>query len=168
MMTFQMKCDSTHCFRLASTPVASPSGTTTVVSIRLSRPPPPAATPPETEEATLPVPADVRALMVGERFAGRYYAFLLTHPLRGQKTDTYIGYATDPVAELHRHNSRRANDRTTSQVAPHWRLSRVIGPLASLGKVIKGRGLEVQEGRLSGARTQRESLLGRAAGNGGY
>jgi hypothetical protein len=104
-------------------------------------PPQAVATAPQTRDGVKPVrqkqkpeqpplmmvPSSTMALLTGQQYRGKYYAFLMTHSLSGKKTHTGVGYTTNPIHELVLHNTMRANDRTTNAAAPHWVLDVALG-----------------------------------------
>jgi hypothetical protein len=67
----------------------------------------------------------------GTLFRGDYYSFLMTHPLKGKKTDSTVCYTKNPLYELYLHNERLISNRLTSVAAPFWVLECVLGPFAS-------------------------------------
>lgn len=67
-------------------------------------------------------------------YRGVHYTFLMTHALKGKKTSAHIGWSTNPMLDLHLHNSLGTNDRTTSTAAPYWVLDMVLGPFICLNK----------------------------------
>lgn len=85
----------------------------------------------EEGEGIMVIPKNIMTTLQGEQFRGSYYAFLMTHPLRGKKTSAHIGYSTNPMLDVHLHNTLAMNDRTTSAAAPHWILDMVLGPFNS-------------------------------------
>ena len=82
-------------------------------------------------ESIMVLPKAVLSTLQGKPFAGTHYAFLMTHPLYGKKTSANIGYSTNPMYDVHLHNTYAINDRTTSAAAPHWILDIVLGPFIS-------------------------------------
>jgi hypothetical protein len=57
------------------------------------------------------------------------------------KTDSHVGYSTNPLLDLFCHNQRLFVDRNTCMAAPHWMLDIVLGPFASKEQAVEcGRG----------------------------
>lgn len=83
------------------------------------------------------VPKRVLSTLQRKPFLGVHYAFLMTHPLFGKKTSANVGYSTNPMYDVHLHNSLAINDRTTSAAAPHWILDIVLGPFISVELAIE-------------------------------
>ena len=122
-----------------SEPAVPPSSTRQVSKKKQERKPEPVgpdAAQRERDSGVMVVSARQLALMENRVFRGEFYAFLMTHSLQGKKTDTHIGYSTNPILEIHKHNTLQINDRTTNTAAPHWRADIVIGPVHCLRKVI--------------------------------
>jgi hypothetical protein len=85
------------------------------------------------------------AILTNTTFRGVYYAFLMSHALKGKKKNTNVGASKNPIFSVIAHNNqafvnRPANrhlskaafpviyDKDTASAAPHWKLDRVIGP----------------------------------------
>jgi len=85
----------------------------------------------EDVESIMEVPKAILAVLQGKPFTGRHYAFLMTHPLYGKKTSANVAYSTNPMYDVHLHNTLAINDRTTSAAAPYWILDIVLGPFIS-------------------------------------
>lgn len=83
------------------------------------------------------VPKRVLSTLQRKPFLGLHYAFLMTHPLFGKKTSANVGYSTNPMYDVHLHNTLAINDRTTSAAAPHWILDIVLGPFISVELAIE-------------------------------
>lgn len=121
-----------------STSAASGGSARTPGKKKLARKPEPVAPDAvicERESGIMVISARQLALLENRVYRGEYYAFLMTHSLQGKKTDTHIGYSTNPIMEIHRHNTLRI-DRTTKTAAPHWRADIFLGPVHCLAKVI--------------------------------
>jgi hypothetical protein len=69
-------------------------------------------------------------------FCGIYYSFLMTHSLQGEKTSANIGFSTNPMLDVYRHNNLLTNDRTTKAAAPFWVLDMVLGPFPFKEKAV--------------------------------
>lgn len=91
---------------------------------------------------------------------GQWYTYLASLPdCIVNKTDSYIGYTTNPLADIHLHNAKLlpTPDRDTGSAAPHWMLDIVLGPFLceelakQCGKlwVIKTRGKKSKRNRAS-------------------
>ena len=62
-------------------------------------------------------------------YTGKYFVFLMSLPHSiASKTDSYVGYTPNPIAEVYRHNHKLTVDRNTCMAAPHWRLDIALGP----------------------------------------
>jgi hypothetical protein len=73
-----------------------------------------------------------------ESYKGRYFIYLmsLSHPVVS-KTDSHIGYSTNPLMDLYCHNHKLMGDRSTCIAAPYWMLDIVIGPFASKKQAVE-------------------------------
>lgn len=69
------------------------------------------------------------AHMYGYTYDGEYYTFLMSHNV-SSKTDSYVGYTTNPVRDVYLHNERLIPDRNTAAAAGNWELDVVLGPFA--------------------------------------
>lgn len=65
----------------------------------------------------------------GRTFDGEYYTFLMSHGV-SSKTDSYVGYTTNPLRDVCLHNERKIPDRNTAAAAGNWELDIVLGPFA--------------------------------------
>ena len=88
-------------------------------------------------EGVMVIPKFLMDTLQGQRHKGGCYAYLITHSLCGKKTSAHIGYSTNPMIDLHLHNSLAMGDRTTSAAAPHWILDMVLGPFISTEMAIE-------------------------------
>lgn len=86
------------------------------------------------EEDIIVVPKFILCILQNRMYDGIYYTFLMTHSLIGKKTDTNIGYSTNPIYDIYLHNNQLINDRTTNAAAPFWVLDMVLGPFTSFNK----------------------------------
>ena len=70
-----------------------------------------------------------RAELYEIQYQGKYFVFLMSLPHSiPNKTDSHIGYTTNPITNVYLHNGRFIIDRNTSQAAPNWELDIVMGP----------------------------------------
>ena len=69
-------------------------------------------------------------------YKGRYFIYLMSHSVVS-KTDSHVGYTTNPLVDLFCHNHRLFVDRNTCMAAPHWMLDIVLGPFASKEQAIE-------------------------------
>ncbi len=90
----------------------------------------------ERESGAMVIDASTLALLEQRAYQGAYWAFMMTHALQGKKTDTRIGYSTNPLLTIYRHNAMLMGDRATSAAAPHWRADILVGTFASLAHVV--------------------------------
>lgn len=98
-----------------------------------------------TKRNTVTLSALHHAVLTNTTFRGVYYAFLMSHALKGKKKNTNVGASKNPIFSVIAHNNqafvnRPANrhlskaafpviyDKDTASAAPHWKLDRVIGP----------------------------------------
>ncbi len=66
-------------------------------------------------------------------YQGKYFVFLMSLPHSvPNKTDSHIGYTTNPITNIYMYNEGFIPDRNTSQAAPHWKLDIVMGPFICL------------------------------------
>ncbi len=98
-----------------------------------SSPPPPQEWYVVLEWATEPGLGQFSAMQMahaqGRIFEGDYYTFLMSHGV-SSKTDSYVGYTTNPLRDVYLHNERRISDRNTAAAAGNWELDVVLGPFA--------------------------------------
>lgn len=68
-----------------------------------------------------------KAELYRSSYTGEYFVFLMSHSVVS-KTDSHIGYTTNPITSVYNHNERIFPDRNTSLAAPNWELDIVMGP----------------------------------------
>lgn len=85
------------------------------------------------------------SVMTNTAFRGVYWAFLMSHNLKGKKKDTNIGVSKNPIFSVMAHNNQALinhgdnarlprsvfpviYDKDTASAAPHWKLDTAIGP----------------------------------------
>lgn len=90
----------------------------------------------ETPETVMTISGEILCTLENRLFRGVYYSFLMTHSLQGEKTSANIGYSTNPMLDVYRHNNLLTNDRTTKAAAPYWVLDMVLGPFPFKEKAI--------------------------------
>jgi len=69
-------------------------------------------------------------------YKGRYFIYLMSHSVIS-KTDSHVGYTTNPLVDLFCHNNHLFVDRNTCMAAPHWMLDIVLGPFPSKEQAIE-------------------------------
>lgn len=85
------------------------------------------------------IDAQQKCELIGEPYKGRYFVYLMSHSVVS-KTDSHVGYSTNPIIDIICHNHRIAApvvDRNTCMAAPFWVLDIVLGPFASLAEAIE-------------------------------
>lgn len=112
-------------------------------------------------EGIIVVSKSILCILENRLFTGNYYTFLMTHPLRGEKTSANVGYSTNPAYDVYLHNHLLTNDRTTSPAAPHWILDMVLGPFISVEVAIECSKELVSNSRGMTSKRKRASLLSR-------
>lgn len=90
----------------------------------------------DNPETVMTISGEVLCTLENRLFRGVYYSFLMTHSLQGEKTSANIGYSTNPMLDVYRHNNLLTNDRTTKAAAPYWVLDMVLGPFPFKEKAI--------------------------------
>ena len=84
----------------------------------------------ECEAGTTLVSALERAQLCGESFEGEFYTYMMSHDV-SSKTDSFIGYTTNPLRDVYMHNERLIHDRNTGAAAGSWVLDVAMGPFPS-------------------------------------
>lgn len=91
----------------------------------------------DTQRQVLMLPKRTFCALSGQPNDGDYYVFLMSHPLKGLKTETNIGYSKDPIHSLYLHNHGLVYDKVTAVAAPFWRLDNVLGPFSGKALAMK-------------------------------
>ena len=103
---------------------------------------------------TVVISALHHAVLTNTTFRGVYYAFLMSHSLKGKKKSTNVGVSKNPIFSVIAHNNqayvnRAANrtlskeafpviyDKDTASAAPHWKLDQVVGTFISKREAIE-------------------------------
>lgn len=69
------------------------------------------------------------SMIRNETYCGNWYVYLMSHTVTS-KTDSYIGFTTNPLTDIYLLNQKKVPDeRNTSMAAPHWVLDQVNGPI---------------------------------------
>ncbi len=74
------------------------------------------------------IPKFVLSVLNQIDYEGEYYAYLMTHPIKGKKKDTHIGCSKNPIHTAYLHNTKKIYDKDTRIAPGHWVLSIVLGP----------------------------------------
>lgn len=68
--------------------------------------------------------------LTGEHYNGRYFVYLISHSVIS-KTDSHVGFSTNPLVDVYCHNQKLLIDRNTCMAAPNWGIDVVLGPFTS-------------------------------------
>jgi hypothetical protein len=71
-----------------------------------------------------------RCNLLSQPYTGEYFTFLMSHSV-SSRTDSFVGYTTNPLRDVYLHNQKHVSDRNTCGAAPHWLLDIVLGPFIS-------------------------------------
>lgn len=94
------------------------------------------------------------SVMTNTAFRGVYWAFLMSHNLKGKKKDTNIGVSKNPIFSVMAHNNQALiargdnaklprsvfpviYDKDTASAAPHWKLDTAVGTFYTKTEAIR-------------------------------
>ncbi len=82
------------------------------------------------------VDAQQKCELLSQPYKGRYFVYLMSHSVVS-KTDSHVGYSTNPIIDILCHNRKIVVDRNTCMAAPFWVLDIVLGPFSSLAEAVE-------------------------------